>query len=1529
MSTTDTDLSLLSIDTALAPQATFAPFGEERRPRDGFGRGDRDRGRVLDVNNFDAIRISLASPEAIRSWSYGEVTKPETINYRTLKPEHGGLFCERIFGPTKDWECYCGKYKRIRHAGTVCDKCGVEVTRAKVRRERMGHIELAAPVAHIWYVKGTPSRLGLLLDISPRNLERVLYFASYLVTEVDEAERENAISEVRELAESEIEELRAAAQAQLEEIAEEVGQEVANLSEGHRSVSEAISARRENELKELTAERDAVLARLDELANAAAPEEIAFRGHVIVREGEAVNADRTTALTEAYEEEATRISEGAEAEVSGSEALSGAEKDQLSSAADERRAKIESQLAEQIREVERERDESVKAISDLKELQILSEQQYRELNELLPPGVFKAGMGAEAVHTYITHRIDLDQIAIELRNEMQSNSDVKRKKATKRLRVVEALRKSGNRPEWMIFTALPVVPPELRPMVQLDGGRFATSDLNDLYRRVINRNNRLKRLLELGAPDIIVRNEKRMLQEAVDALIDNGRRGRVVSGSGKHKLKSLSDLLKGKQGRFRQNLLGKRVDYSGRSVIVVGPDLALDECGLPKRMALELFKPFVMRRLVDHGHAHNIKAAKRLVERVDPKVWDVLEEVIQDYVVLLNRAPTLHRLGIQAFKVRLIEGSAIQIHPLVCAAFNADFDGDQMAVHVPLSKKAQEEARTRMLSVRNLLSPSNGEPIVSPTQDIVLGCYYLTSMRDSEVDEANGISPRGQGKVFSSLEEVKLAYDAGAVDLHAEILVRTDRDGGEMKRIPTTVGRAIFNQALPAEIGKYYNRTMGRKQLRQVVADAYRYFQDPYETARIVNEIKKVGFEFSTRGGMSIAVDDVVMSDKKDELLRDADERADRLERQYRRGLVTEQERLRELELIWNTTRDELAKHVEVGLRAQNSVFMMADSGAKGNMNQISQMAGMRGLVLDPKGEIIDIPIRSNFREGLTVLEYFLSTHGARKGLADTALRTADSGYLTRRLVDVSQDVIITIDDCGTEHGIWLTRTVDGEPLPDDEFRSKILGRVLLSPAVHPETGEIIADVSDELTDRLEAEDGSVRDIVREVIDAGVEKFHVRSVMTCEATHGVCALCYGRNLASGKAVQLGEAVGIIAAQSIGEPGTQLTMRTFHTGGVARADITTGLPRVEELFEARAPKGAAVLADREGTVSIEQSDTGRILAITSTDIEQRVYPLEAGWDPALADGDMVLKDKTVLAVGPDDQKLTSDIEGRFFLDGRTIYVRNEKEERIEYQVPVAYQLYVEDGEQVYPGQQLTDGAKDPHKVLLTQGREEVQRYIIDEVQKVYRSQGVNTNDKHIEVICRQMLRKVSITHPGDTDYLQDERIDRFEFNQINEEIMAQGGEPATAVPVLLGITKASLETDSFLSAASFQETTRVLTEAAINGKVDHLRGLKENVIIGKLIPAGSGFGVVPGVEAAVLNGGEPGGSVALLPGSVDDVEPASEEDLEELMMQGLVPASASPMVETAEDEDGDVEIDPEENSLSIVEAEDLMEGAAES
>jgi DNA-directed RNA polymerase subunit beta' len=1455
-----------------------------------------DRTRVLDVNNFDAIRISLASPEAIRAWSYGEVVKPETINYRTLKPEHGGLFCERIFGPTRDWECFCGKYKRIRHAGTVCDKCGVEVTRAKVRRERMGHIELAAPVAHIWYVKGTPSRLGLLLDISPRNLERVLYFASYLVTYVDDEKKAGAIQEIEAAHSEAVDEFRAEADARIAELEGSTGERIATLEEGETKLAESIKQRHQADLTALRDEYAALRAQLDGAMGESADEAIVFQGRTIVEAGEAINDDRISELERIFREDETRLVETGQHEASGNEALSGAERDQLTHELSEARAKIEAELDEQIREAEKERDLALKSLNDLKELQILTETQYRELYDLVPSDVFRAGMGAEAVYDYVSTRIDLDQLALELRTQMQTDSEVKRKKAVKRLRVVEALRKSGNKPHWMIFTALPVIPPELRPMVQLDGGRFATSDLNDLYRRVINRNNRLKRLLELGAPDIIVRNEKRMLQEAVDALIDNGRRGRVVSGSGKHKLKSLSDMLKGKQGRFRQNLLGKRVDYSGRSVIVVGPNLELDECGLPKRMALELFKPFVMQRLVKHNHAPNIKAAKRLVERVDERVWEVLEEVIKDYVVLLNRAPTLHRLGIQAFRPRLIEGSAIQLHPMVCTAFNADFDGDQMAVHVPLSKKAQAEARERMLSIRNLLSPSNGEPIVSPTQDIVLGCYYMTSEREYEEELAKGTVPRGWGKVFSSLDEVQLAYDTGVIDLHAKIAVRTDRDGGVTKMIETTVGRAIFNLALPAELQKYYNDTLGRKELRRVVADCYRHFKDAERTARVVNDIKRVGFRYSTRGGMSIAVDDVSMSETKPAILAAAEKEADMLDRQYQRGLVTEEERLRELEQIWNGARDQLTKDVEERLRGQNSVWMMADSGAKGNMNQISQMSGMRGLVLDPQGKIIDIPIKSNFREGLTVLEYFLSTHGARKGLADTAIRTADSGYLTRRLVDVAQDVIVMHHDCGTVQGMWADRLgADGKALTDDDFRQRIVGRVLAGPVYHPETGELIADRNEEISDRIELEDGTVRDIAQEIIESGIEKIHIRSVMTCDATHGVCALCYGRNLASGLLVNLGEAVGIIAAQSIGEPGTQLTMRTFHTGGVARADITTGLPRVEELFEARRPKGAAALALKEGIVSVEQSDAGRELVITSVEQDSWSTPLEDGWNVVAEADDFVIKDKTVIATGPNEEKLFAGMDGKFYLEDRNLVVRNEREEKERYTVPMSYQLLVEDGEYVTLGQQLTEGSKDPAELLLTLGQEAVQRYIIDEVQKVYKSQGVNTNDKHIEVICRQMMRKVSIIYPGDTDYLQEERVDRFEFQQINEEILSQGGEPSTAMPVLLGLTKASLETTSFLSAASFQETTKVLTEAAINGKIDTLRGLKENVIIGKLIPAGSGYdarfgdGVeLDGLEEANLEIAAHARSAAV---ATLDADQASEAELRELMDAGLVPGAS--------------------------------------
>ncbi len=1486
----------------------FPDIAAERRGGDGFAaQGDgsrgfqrgRDKTSVLDVNNFDAIRIRLASPEAIRSWSHGEVVKPETINYRTLKPEHGGLFCERIFGPTKDWECYCGKYKRIRYAGTVCDKCGVEVTRSKVRRERMGHIELAAPVAHIWYVKGTPSRLGLLLDLPPRTLERVLYFASYMVTDVDDVKRQQAIDEINELHEETRAELRSEAQAKVDEILQESGADVGSVEDSAAQLQVRVHAERDARLQELAEGYEETKQAIQNALGGSAAKQWRFQRKVVIKKGEAINEDRLVKLDDIYEKLRNDAITEAEEKLSGTEMLAGAERDQLSHDASERVSKIEQEFDEQIKAETAERDETIKQLTDLHERQVLSELDYRNLHEVVPPGVFEAGMGAEAVYNYVSRKVDLDQLAVELRNEMQSSSDVRRKKATKRLRVIEALRKSGNKPHWMIFTALPVVPPELRPMVQLDGGRFATSDLNDLYRRVINRNNRLKRLLELGAPEIIVRNEKRMLQEAVDALIDNGRRGRAVSGSSKHKLKSLSDLLKGKQGRFRQNLLGKRVDYSGRSVIVVGPDLALDECGLPKRMALELFKPFVMRRLVERELAHNIKAAKRFVERVHPDVWDVLEDVIKDYLVLLNRAPTLHRLGIQAFRPKLIAGSAIQLHPMVTTAFNADFDGDQMAVHVPLSKAAQEEARTRMLSINNLLAPSNGEPIVAPTQDMVFGIYYMTSLRDHAMDVERGTVPRGYGKQFSSLEEVKLAYDANAVDLQAEIFVRTDRDGGEMKRIRTTVGRALFNLILPAELGKYYNDTMGRKQLRGVVADCYLTYQDPAETAKVINDIKKLGFAMSTQGGLSIALSDVTQSETKKTIVEDAQTAADAVERQYRRGLVTEAERLRELEVIWNNARDTLTEDVEARLKGQNSIYMMADSGAKGNMNQISQMAGMRGLVLDPQGKIIDIPIKSNFREGLTVLEYFLSTHGARKGLADTALRTADSGYLTRRLVDVAQDVIITMDDCGTEQGVVAPRVdQDGRELSGDDFRARIAGRIAAVDIVNPETGEVIVRRNEEISERANGEDGQVVDLVQAVIDSGAEKIQIRSVMSCEAPHGVCRMCYGRNLATGKLVEKGEAVGIVAAQSIGEPGTQLTMRTFHTGGVARADITTGLPRVEELFEAREPKGAALLAPRAGTVSIQDEDEERVLRIRTVEHNSWHEELAEGYEVLVAEGADVQRGKTVIAKGPNGEELVAQIDGVFYLDDRTVYVRSEVEEVDEFHINYDDQILIDDGQDVTAGTQLTFGPKNPHSLLATMGPDATQRYIIDEVQKVYRSQGVTTNDKHIEVIARQMLRKVRIEFPGDTDLLEGDTTDRFEFNLQNEEALVQGGEPATATPLLLGITKASLETDSFLSAASFQETTRVLTEAAINGKVDHLRGLKENVIIGKLIPAGSGFerdqqpeepDLLEGETLAALRDGQP-------------VEEATEEDVQELMQAGHLPNVA--VAEREGDEFGD-------------------------
>lgn len=1152
---------------------------------------------MFELNNFDSIRIGLASPEKIREWSRGEVKKPETINYRTLKPERDGLFCERIFGPQKDWECHCGKYKRIRYRGIICDRCGVEVTRSKVRRERMGHIELAAPVSHIWYFKGIPSRMGLLLDMSPRALEKILYFAAYVVIDPGQ--------------------------------------------------------------------------------------------------------------------------------------------------------------------------------TPLSKKQILTEKEYRDSIEKFGMK-FTASMGAEAVKLLL-EEIDLDKLSKELRAELEETTGQKRVRTIKRLEVVEAFRQSGNRPEWMILDVIPVIPPELRPMVQLDGGRFATSDLNDLYRRVINRNNRLKRLLDLGAPDIIVRNEKRMLQEAVDALIDNGRRGRPVTGPGNRPLKSLSDMLKGKQGRFRQNLLGKRVDYSGRSVIVVGPELKIYQCGLPKEMALELFKPFVMKKLVNDELAHNIKSAKRMVERVKEEVWDVLEEVIKEHPVLLNRAPTLHRLGIQAFEPVLVEGRALKLHPLVCTAYNADFDGDQMAVHVPLSAEAQAEARFLMLSANNLLKPQDGKPVAVPTQDMVLGCYYMTIEKEGE---------RGEGRIFASPEEAIMAYDNGDITLHSKIKVRMEREfDGVLKSrlVETTVGRVLFNEAVPQDLGfvdrknpdKAFdfevNFLVGKNELRKIIDKCIKV-HGTTKTAILLDDIKALGFKYSTKGAITISVSDMVIPEVKAKYIKETEEKIEKIIKQYKRGLISNDERYNSVIAAWTEASEKITQALIDNLDRFNPVYMMSQSGARGNINQIKQLAGMRGLMADTQGKTIEVPIKANFREGLNVMEFFISTHGARKGLADTALRTADSGYLTRRLVDVSQDVIVREVDCGTRKGIEVSDIKDGSEVIEPLYE-RLVGRYAAVPVIHPETGEVIVD-----TDRLITDEDTDR-----IMEAGIKKVRIRSVLTCHAEYGVCAKCYGANLATGEECNVGEAVGIIAAQSIGEPGTQLTMRTFHTGGVAGDDITQGLPRVEELFEARKPKGLAIISEIPGTVKIVETKKKREAVVTSEDGESRTYL-----------------------------------------------------------IPYGSRLKVTDGDVVEAGDELTEGSVNPHDILKIKGLEGVEAYLLHEVQRVYRLQGVDINDKHIEVIVRQMLRKMKVDDAGDTNLLPGSLVDVFDFEEENAKTIAEGLRPATGKRILLGITKASLATESFLSAASFQETTRVLTEAAIKGKVDPLVGLKENVIIGKLIPAGTGM-----------------------------------------------------------------------------------------
>jgi DNA-directed RNA polymerase subunit beta' len=1423
---------------------------------------------MLEVNDFDAIRVSLASPEQIRSWSYGEVTKPETINYRTLKPEKDGLFCERIFGPTKDWECACGKYKRVRFKGIVCDKCGVEVARSKVRRERMGHIELASPVSHIWYFKGTPSRIGLLLDLSPRNLEKILYFALYVVTDVNEEARGRALANIEETVQHQLQDREGAVAEQMrtayakrdETIArlqENADQQLAEARERAGGTREAVQAWRAGAIQTVNAAERDITRLLKAHHDQVLTDDVVFPrmtgeeiggevlgGEQIARAGDVADdalLDRAKQVAQQTRDQVVRAAEERTAALQDADIENTIRADvdrkiqKAQADAEAEIATLNDDLEGAEKKVRNQTDTRRHRLEDLARMKLLTEPEYRELRDFERelreqdeelPEIFESGMGAEAVHALLAS-IDLDELAARLRQEIQTTTGQRRKKATKRLNVVEAFRKSGNRPEWMILSVLPVLPPELRPMVQLDGGRFATSDLNDLYRRVINRNNRLKRLLELGAPEIIIRNEKRMLQEACDALIDNGRRGRAVAGSGNHKLKSLSDMLKGKQGRFRQNLLGKRVDYSGRSVIVVGPELKLHQCGLPKKMALELFKPFVMRKLVEHGLAHNIKSAKRFVERIRPEVWDVLEEVIHDHPVLLNRAPTLHRLGIQAFEAVLIEGNAIQLHPLVCSAFNADFDGDQMAVHVPLSERAQDEARTLMLSAHNILSPATGEPSIGASGEMVLGSYYLTMERP-------GL--KGEGRRFTDPTEALLAFDHHVIDLQARIKVRlgTERlfaePGHETALEPTTlvettVGRIIFNDVLPERL-RFKNYPMKKENLRQIIAECFKHY-GRQATADLADQIKRLGFTYATRAAASIAISDVIVPPQRQEIIQEADTRIRQLEEDYRDGLMTDAERYRRAVQIWIDATDEVQKRVQEVLDPYGTIYTIANSGAtKAKFQQIRQLSGMRGLMADPSGRIMEIPVLGNFRDGLNVMEYFISSHGARKGLADTALRTAESGYLTRRLIDVSQDVIILDEDCGTTEGVWITE--DDSRDMNEPFRNRLIGRILAREVPGFEDVAVGQELDEDTADAM--------------IATGIKQVYCRSVLQCQTSYGVCRMCYGRNLAAGRLVDIGDAVGIIAAQSIGEPGTQLTMRTFHTGGIAGAqeDITQGLPRVEELFESRTPKDKAVVSEIDGVVEIQVEESGA-RKVRVVDIQPIVdeYPLPKGSEVLVHDGDDV-KAGQPLARTSDGQEVAARTAGAVALSAHGLTVRSEEREEREYPIPAASTISPQNGDHVHAGQPLTSGLIDPQDVLRIQGREAVHLYLVKEVQKVYRSTGVYINDKHIEIIVRQMLRRVRIDDPGDTDLLPNDLVDRFHYEETNARVLAEGGEPATAATVLLGVTKASLNTESFLAAASFQETTRVLTEAAITGATDHLRGLKENVIIGKLIPAGTGL-----------------------------------------------------------------------------------------
>ncbi|HSO27211.1 MAG TPA: DNA-directed RNA polymerase subunit beta', partial [Anaerolineales bacterium] len=1350
----------------------------------------------METKGLTALRISLASPETIRSWSYGEVLKPETINYRRLRPEKDGLFCEAIFGPTRDWQCYCGKYKNIRYKGIVCDKCGVEVTRSSVRRERMGHIDLSAPVAHVWYTRRIPSYLGLLLDISRRNLDRVLYFAQYVVTYVDEESRQKALKRLEDKIFVGEREQASKVNARIAEEKAKRDRDLAELSQREKATEERYNERVTEELDPVIQGGQRLENSLREQMGDSPRTAVHFPDTdiVVVPAGETIGNQHVAKVQEVVKQRLDEIESELKDQKQRELEHIRLDKERVRAEADLEMENLRNQLEDQSATA---RDESSRLRDELLELAPLTfmgETRYRELKSRWGQ-VFRSDMGAEAFYD-ILKRLDLDKLSEELWHEVRtSRSKQKRKKATKRLKVVEAFRRSGNRPEWMVLTVLPVIPPDLRPMVQLDGGRFATSDLNDLYRRVINRNNRLKRLLELGAPDVIVRNEKRMLQEAVDSLIDNSQRGKALSRRGRRELKSLSDMLKGKKGRFRRNLLGKRVDYSGRSVIVVGPKLKIHQCGLPKTMALELYRPFVIARLVQHNYAANVKGAKRFIERNRPEVWEVLEEVITERPVLLNRAPTLHRLGIQAFEPILIEGSAIQLHPLVTTAFNADFDGDQMAVHVPLSQKAVWEARQLMLSSKNLLKPADGEPIISPSKDMVLGVYYLTKDETQKQPERK--------RIFADQDEVELAYDLRQVKIHTPIKLRaitwysddqTRLPAPEERILDTTVGRVIFNRILPKEI-QFINWSLDKGSLKDLMAELYEVCGEE-RTPEVADAIKDYGFEYATRSGYSLAVSDITIPETKQEIVNEALAEAETVQRDFRRGLLTEQEQNERVIEIWQQTTNRIADEVRRTMDPDGNLAAQAISGAtKGGFGPISQLAGMRGLMADPSGRIIPLPIRSNFREGLTALEYFISTHGARKGLADTALRTADAGYLTRRLVDVAQDVIVNDDDCETLDHIIIRKDDD---VAGQSLGSRLYGRLAAEPVYDPVTGEVLAERNDAFD----------HDLVRRVVGAGVEVIKVRSPQTCELQHGICAKCYGLDLGRGKMVEIGAAVGIVAAQSIGEPGTQLTLRTFHTGGVAAGgDITTGLPRVEELFEARkTPKGEAVVTEIGGLVSVMQSDRYsdlRLARVEHAEMISEEYNIPADWTVAVEDGAEVAAGDTLAFIGEQDAeeaKIVAQNGGRVRIEDGKVIVSYEQRQEAEYEIPSNARLLVRDGEKVEAGQPLTEGSLNPHRILRIQGRGAAQMYLLSEVQKVYRSQGQNINDKHFEVIIRKMMSRVQVTRPGDSNFLPGDLVDLLEIRRINEQLLEKGKRPAKYIDVLLGITKASLSTDSFLSAS---------------------------------------------------------------------------------------------------------------------------------